>query len=374
MTTSILEQLRVDLKQQEKLTELDQKRVALEEEDKQRLAKYAEGLDKVLSGKQKDQGELQRDVAELTKLDAGIQKGNKYTGEISDLAESLTIELTDLGQFFGDLNQYKGVERVLAKLSTKWADKSRLSRVRSSDVKQNLQTILDYGSHLVHKLYATTLENMKCQAKIDETIQMTATTLKDTQPLYEAARSEREALERKLTDIRDRFDKAGETERATIAQEREALERQVQEAKIEENEKFTIVQAARQTLPIQRVHLKAYSDMIDALIQQRTRLEQNIKNVTELYRAVPTAIATALSTKAVSRYDKGFNYSLDKSTEVVLASAAGVLDETASRNERPPIEPDKLELYRKASHEMRSEFDRRAAELKRGHATPTQTN
>ncbi|MBI5804100.1 hypothetical protein HY450_02560 [Candidatus Pacearchaeota archaeon] len=358
---TILDQLRLDKAQKERLKGLEQKRMELEIEDQNRLDRYQETIEGVITGKQ------DTDVRQLSELDKGIERGQQFKGEISQLAESLTTELNELGQFFGDLNQYTGFwERTAAKVGlTRFADKQRLQRVRSSDVRENLQTILDYGLHMTNKLQEATLENMDCQAKIDSTIRITAKKLEETQPLYEKARSERERLERELKEIQDRQDLAEATEHAQLAVERETLERTCKEAQTQENYLFTIVDKAKQALPVQRVHLKAYGDIIDSLIQLKTGLEENIKNVTTIYESTPVAIQTALGTRAASQTDKGIKYATDKSTEVLLVSAKGILDENAARTERPLLESDKLRVYRTAQTEMRMKFDQRVEAMKK---------
>lgn len=366
-TMSLVEQMQSDLKaRNQKIGDLDKKRIKLEEEDKQNLDQYESNLQRILSGKQ------EADVQALSKLDQGIERGKQYKGEISELAESLTTELNDLGQFFGNMSQYKGfLESGLSKLGfTKLADKSRLQRVKSSDVKQNLETILDYGHHMVNKLYSAILENMECHARIDVTIRTTAEELQKNQPIYEQYRSQRELLERQIKELADKMDQSGEAEYATLAGKKAELDKNLQEIRINENHHFTIVNKAKQALPIQTTHLKAYADIVESLTGLKTGLEQDIQNVTQLYLSVPTAIKTALSTKAASQYDKGMKYATDKSTEVVLASVAGVLNESAGRAERPLIEPQKLEGYRKAQLEMRAEYDSRVSAIKKKYAAP----
>ena len=370
MAQTIFERLKVDKTQEGKLAELDRKRMTIEESDRRNLNEYKQTLDKMLDGKQNV------DVKELSKLDAGIQHGRQYTGEISDLAESLTREFSDLGQFFGDLNQYKGVlETGLAKLGlTKFADKRRLARVKDSDVKENLRTIIDYGTHMVAKLQAAIYENISCREEIGATIENTVRKLEENQPLYEEFRKQREQLERDLEAVKDEFEKADETQRAQISRRREELEKNVQEIRATENYHFTIVDKARQANPIQRTHMGAYASMIESLIILKTGLEQNIENVTQLYQSVPVAIKTALSVKAGSKYDQGMKYTTDISTKVLLESTSGVLDEVAKRTERPLIEPDKLEIYRQAIAQMRTEFEERISAIKEKHRAASADN
>ena len=141
MVKSMYQQLQSQLedKQKEKLKKIEQNTVQFEQESQEELSSYRENLEKMLEGKEKV------DIKELSKLDVGIERGKQYNLEVTELAESLTAELQDLGQVIGDMSQYQGVEKWLAKfsLTSKLADRQRLSRVKTQDVKKNLQTILN---------------------------------------------------------------------------------------------------------------------------------------------------------------------------------------------------------------------------------------
>lgn len=227
---------------------------------------------------------------------------------------------------------------------------------------------------MVQKLYNATIENMECHTKIDGTIKFTAKKLEENQPKYSEWRATKESLEREVKTLQDKMDRYDADEFAKLVGQKADLDQRLQEAKVNESDYFTICEKAKQALPVQRTHLKAYGDIIESLVVLRRGLEQNIENVTQLYLSTPTAIKTALSTKAASQYDKGMKYATDKSTETVLASAAGMLAETASRAVRPLIEPDKLEVYRKAQIEMKAEFDRSIESLMKTYAAPAVSN
>ncbi|VVB78988.1 Uncharacterised protein [uncultured archaeon] len=360
----IFEQLEIDSGQKQKLRELDKKQIEIEESDRQALSQYESTLQDMLSGNKAV------DVKELSKLDQGIERGKKFKGEITDLAQSLYLELNDLGQFFGSTCQYQGLEKWVSKISTRSADKMVRKRIDNADVNLQLQTILDYGNFMVQKLYGATVENLEKTKRIDATVKITTTKLKENQPLYEQRLAEKEGLERQVKDLQDKMDAATGTEYAQLAEKKAALDSQFAEAQKKTNYYFAIVDTAKQALPIQKTHLKAYQDIVDSLIQFKTRLEENINHVTELYLATPTAIKTALSMKAASQYDKGMKFATDKSTQAVLASAAGILDETAQRAERPLIEADKLAAYREAQKRMRADYDTRIAALEKKYDSP----
>jgi len=368
MVESIYAQMQVQLeeRQKKKLEKIETGTVKFEQESKQELDAYKNNLEQML------EGEKQVDVNELSKLDAGIQRGKQYNLEVTELAESLSLELQDLGQVIGDMSHYQGLEKWVARISQKRADKIRLSRVKSQDVKENLQTILDYGHAMVSKLNDRILANMECHAEIDGTIITTSEKLKENQPIYEHWRVEKEKLERKMTDLQDKMDKADQTEYATLETEKQTLQKKLDESQINENNYFTIVDKAKKAIPVQRRHLQAYKDTVDSLTQLKTGLEEDIENVTQIYLRAPTIIKTALQVKAASQYDKGMKYATDITTEAVLKSAAGIQDEVASRAERPLIEEDKLEAYRNFQIQERAKFDARILNIKKAYAKSKQ--
>ncbi len=367
---SMFDQLELDAEAKRKVKALEGEQLALEKENESLLSSYERDVLATIQGK----GKQKADVKErLDLLDKGIERGHLFKKEISELAESLTGQLQDLGQLFGDMSNYQGIERFIVKvpiIGTRFADKRRLSRVKSADVKESLQTILDYGHHMVGKLYSAIIENMQCQTRISTVADKTALTLKENEPVYQRWREEREKLQRDTKTLDDKLDAATAGEAAKLETDKNELQKELGKAQINENHYFTLVDKAKSALPVQRTHLKAYKDMVDALTQLRTGLEQSINHVTELYLATPTAIKTALSTKAASQYDKGMKFATDKATDTVLRSVQGVLDETASRAERPLIEPERLDMYRKLQREMRAQFDKRIADLKDNYARP----
>jgi hypothetical protein len=357
-SSSVFEDISLEAEQKKKLQNLDSKRMKISEENKKDLSEYQKTINEALKGNKAI------NMEDLSKLDKGLERGKEYKKEISDLAESLTTELTDMGQFLGDMSNYQGFEKLVSRLSSRWADKMRLGRVKKADIKENLQTILSYGHHMVEKLYQETLENMECYSQLDATIQLTAEKLEENQPLYEDWRAKKEKLQKEVQAMQDVMDKADQKDYSKLAGQKATLDKKLQEATTNENYHFTIVDKAKQALPIQKTHQKAYSDIIDSLTQLKTGLEQNIENVTQIYLSAPVAIKTALGTKAASQYDKGMKYATDKTTDAVLKSAEGIMDETMQRAEKPLIDPEKLVEYRRLQMEMRADFEKRLQEIK----------
>jgi len=359
--------IQIDAEQRKQAKNIGKRQMELEEQNEKNLTDYEKSVKNIISG------DKTVDVQELSKLDDGIQRGKEFKNEISDLTESLTKELTELGQFFGDLSQYRGIEKLLYYIPAfgiKWADKARLKRVKSSDVKQNLESILDYGVFMVGKLNDAMLENIKCHTQIDASIQKTTDALVVNQPLYEKWRADKERLTRKQKELQDKIDTANETEVAALEKEKSKLDIEVQKAAMNEDHYFTIASKAKEAIPMQRKHLQAYADTVKALDIFKTGLEQQINHVTHVYLSVPIIIKTALGVKAASQYDKGMKYATDMATDTVLKSAAGVLDEVATRTERPLIEPEKLKAYGEMQAKMRAEFNERQEAIKKKYAAP----
>jgi hypothetical protein len=67
-------------------------------------------------------------------------------------------------------------------------------------------------------------------------------------------------------------------------------------------------------------------------------------------------------------------YATDKTTDAVLKSTEGIMDESMQRAEKPLIDPEKLVEYRRAQMEMRANFDKRVQEIKDKYAKPSSSN
>ncbi|MBS3146596.1 hypothetical protein J4471_02770 [Candidatus Woesearchaeota archaeon] len=364
---NVLDQFKaVKDEQKKKLKDLDEKKRELDFTIDKGLTKYEKDLNDMLTG------EKQVDVAELSKLDEGIQRAQEYKGEISDLAISLTEDLEEYGQFIESMARYEGIEKVLAftGIFRGMADKMQKSRVKNADVRENLETILDYGTHMVSKIQEAIIDNMECKSRLEATLDVTTETLEENQPIYEKFRAEREKFEAEVAKVKDEIAKATESEYPALATKVKDLDGQLQTSKTNEDNYFTIVKKAKDAFPLQQKHFEAYASMVNALITFRTGLAEDIKHVTAIYQNAPVAIQTALATKAASQYDKGMKYATDVSTDTVLKSARGVLDEVATRAERPLIEAVKLEAYRKVLLEMEAQYSGRMESLKDKHSKP----
>ena len=363
----IFAKLNSDVEAQQKLEAISKKQIRYEEEAEQDITAYESNVRSILKGEDVD-------IKELSKLDAGVKRGQEFKGEISDLAESLTEELQSLGVFFQEMSQYKGTkEKILSFVGlTRYANKARLQRVRNADVKENLQAILDYGNHMIQKLYTAILDNMACEKRIEAVMNLTSQKLEENQPKYEQWRAEKEKLQLKKNELQNIIDKADETEIAKLTPNVLALDKQLREAEMNEENYFMIVKKAKEAIPVQKQHVQAYADIAKALTTLRTGIEQDIEAVTEMYLAVPIAIQTALGTKQASTIDKGIKYATDKATDTLLRSAEGILDEAANRAEKPLIDPEQLAQFRKRRLEMRANYDSRQKALQEKHAAPVQ--
>ena len=128
------------------------------------------------------------------------------------------------------MSNYKGpIETFLAKFGmTKFADRKRLARVRSTDVKENLQTILDYGHMMVRKLNDGIVDNMGCYQRINSSITTTIKELNENQPIYERFRSDREKLEREIGELEGKLDQASGEQYAGLEREKGNVQEEVE--------------------------------------------------------------------------------------------------------------------------------------------------
>jgi len=367
--------LKMKTEERQKAQEIENQRIKASADD-MRLIKDREAKLKDAYAT-KDGVQRSEKLQEISKIDAISPENTKFKGEVTNLAESLTKDLTEFGIFIGDIKNYKGLEKAVSYLplglGTKMADAFRLKRVLSADLTVNLETIIDYAAFISKKLGDATIDNMNCAGAIDGSVKEAARKLVDNQPKYENWRSKKEALQREIDATKDLQDKANETDFPKYAAKLAELDKEKQEAEINETHYFGIVETSKQAIPVLKTNLKAYMDTVKALEDMRTRLDNKIADVTEIYRSAETMIKTALKVKAASQIDKGVNYATTRITETVLDNQIAIDDERMNRAERQLIEPEKLNQIRELQKTMNEKIYAREAELKANYAkTPAE--
>lgn len=362
--TDVFEKLRVDQKQKEKLEEVDKKRMRLEEENTQLVDEYQKTTEKIIKG--------EATVEDLSKLEVGIQRGKQCTSEIYEIAAGLATDYENLGQFVGNLQNYKGfVEKFLVEIGfEKAAYKKMVGRIKHSDIKENLETIVDFGHLMVHKLNDGVIANNDAYYAIGVAIDMTTKELAEKQPIYEKWRAERESLDRQMIELKEKQAQATDAEFAELQIQIVTLQKNVDKAKFNEDHYFGKVDKAKQALKIQPIHQQAYRDNVNSLDQIKTRFEADIEHSTPLFLRIKTAIETVVTTKAASQYYKGLRMAVDVTTDTVQKSAAGVMAEAAAIAEKLTLDEDKAVNYRKVQIAERADFDRRMSLLKDKYSTP----
>lgn len=363
-STDVFEKLRVDKKQKEILENIDKKRMQLEEQSTKHIAdEYQQVTEKVLKG--------EATVEDLTKLEAGIERGKKCTSEIYEITAGLATDFEDLSQFVGNLSNYQGVEKTLERFGFhKSAYKRMVGRIKGSDIKQNLETIIDFGHLMVHKLNDSIIANNDAYFAIEAAIKETSKVLSENQPVYEYWRSQREIFDRQMTDLKEKQSQATGDDFAKLQTQVVELQSKVDKAKFNEDHYFAQVDKAKQALKIQPIHLQAYRDNVNALDQIKTRFEADIQHNTPLFMQVKTSIETGVTTKASGQYYKGLRMAVDKTTDTVQKMSAGVMAEAATIAEKQTLDEDKAINYKKVQDVERADFDRRNEVLKNKHEAP----
>lgn len=363
----VLEKIEIPEEKIETLGELDLLEDELEFANQEGLKEYEAQVGNILDDNKK------ADLTKLSKIDQGIERGKIFKKEVSELSENLTEQLRSYGEFLGGLSDYTRWENVVGLFrGVTVKDQMRLERVKNASARESLETIIDYSHHIVSKLHSALAENQQCYGSISDAIDSTGQKLEVNEPIYEEWRSKKEQLERDIKELEDKRDLAGSSERPGLELEISAAEVKRHEAEIKENKYFTIVDKATQALPIQRIHLKAYKDIIDSLTVLRVGLEEKIDNVTAIYRATPVAVKTQIRVKSASEVDKAINYATDIATGAVVQASGGILDEGASRAEKLQLSDDKLQLYADTRAKMRAEYDDRIGERKNIYASPAE--
>jgi len=263
---------KVGKNERETLENLDNKRLRLQDEERNALRSYESTIDDIVEGKAKNATES------LSKLDQSISEGLVYKKEVSEISESLTNDLTEFGNLINNMTNFHTVEKLVSFFHTKSAEKMRMKRVRNADIHDSLYTILDYATLMTQRLNDYAIQLVECHTKIDSTIDKTVETLEVNQPIYQEKRQKREELERQISLTRDKLDKANEVDYPSINKELTKLERNFQEIKIDENHYFIRANEAKNAIPTQKIHLKAYSDGIEAVTMMRTKVHDKIEH------------------------------------------------------------------------------------------------
>ncbi len=359
-SVDIFEQMKQKLKgQSAKIEEMKKKAAKLEEDDQsQILTQYRSKVEDIVAGKE---GTSTKD---LTIMDKGLLLAEQSKTDLAEIGTYLTQQFNELGQFAGSFIQYQGLEKAVSYVSTKLANKMQSKRAVNANIEDTLTTIVTYGQHMLgvyDKKLLMCIESEECMKNL---VEVTSKELSNTEPLYQKAREQREALERQINELQTKLDKADATEYATLNLEKVGLDEKFSNAKKNESIYFTKAKNHRESLDSQRRYLNGFNDIIEGVMVMRTSLETKLKDHTEAFEQLTVGIQTAYSVKAGAEYDRSMNKTINIGGEVMVAMGDAVKDTVARRIEKKQVESavkkrwDQLEAQRKLL------WDKRFTEMK----------
>jgi len=335
--------------QKQKLDNMQQKTVELKRTFDSSRKEYESKLDDMLSeDKQKKRSKEGKkfNVGELKALDNAIVQGQEYQKDMQDLIEELTGELENLGRKVATTKDYQGLEKFWSVIgASKWANASRLDRIKSQNVAGSMQTVIAYANGTVESLNQQIAKNAEMYSALTQKEKIIVEKLNENQPKYEHWREEVKRISKAIEDVDRKLREANESERPKVEQEKTNMSRELDQARLNETSYFEIVKNASEAVNLVRLHAKGFYSAIDALTQSKIKTAEKIDNLKEIFTGIYQIMETALEIKGFSRIDSTLNYLADKTTETLNTQIEGILDETMARNEKKVIDDDKMVKY-----------------------------
>ena len=333
----------------QKIDKMQQKTVELKRTFDDSRKQYESKLDDMLSeDKVKNMAKTGKkfNVGELKALDNAIVQGQEYQHDMQDLIEELTGELENLGRKVATSKDFQGLEKFWFMIgAAKWANASRLDRIKNQNIAGSMQTVLAYANGTVESLNQQIAKNAEMYSALTQKEKVIVEKLNDNQPKYEHWREEVKRISRDIEDIDRRLREANETERPKLEEAKTNLGRELDQAKLNETSYFEIVKNASEAINLVRHHARGFYQAIDALTQSKIKTAEKIDNLKEVFTGIYQIMETALEIKGFSRIDSTLNYLADKTTETMNIQIEGILDETMARNEKKVIDDDKMMKY-----------------------------
>lgn len=329
----------LEREQQDQLRDISRKTMQLDEgikEGRSGFEKFVYDMEHPVENIEKETGK------QLSKVDTAITIGERMRDDIASLTSGLKAKYTTLGEIFEDAQEYKGFwEQFCVKVGwTDRADAMQYRRVANQNVKENLEQILSYGALATGKIGEIAVVLAANEKLLLTDIDNTQKIIADNEPQYTGWRDKREAMEDEVRLLDEKV-AAGETS-PQILQELEAVRREYQKAKSNEDKFFTVYEKAKHAYPIQRRQLESIQSIKSDLENYRIAIQEDIKHVTNIYKTVDDNLKAALAAKGAEEFSKAKNVA----TEIALKASAhaqrGVADVVAREAESHLIPPDKL--------------------------------
>jgi DNA repair exonuclease SbcCD ATPase subunit len=340
------------------------KELQVEQQIDTSLSSYESSIERLTDTRTRDSSK----IADLSQLDAAIQSGKQYTGDLQSLIEDLTNELDELGRNVTTVKDATTMEKLVGSFNKRWARQMAISRIREQNVEGSMRTILAYARGTVESLNAAIAKNAQAYGRLQATDEELARKLTEFQPKYEEWRQKVKALEAEIAELDRRIQVSDEATFATLQAERTQKQAQLDEAKINETQYFEVLKNAKEAQPIVRAHMEGFKQAIAALTQNKVKTQEKIANLTAVFEGIYQIMETALEIKGFSTIDKAINYAADSTTRVMTENVQGILAETADRAEKKLIDDAQLEQYTNHLEEIIGVFDQRMQQLQQDYA------
>ncbi len=298
---------------------------------------------------------------EMVKLDQGLEKYGEYKHTIADLAEGLTDNLTEYVQFAAKSQNFQGVEKMLAFLpfTQKMANRKRLERLRNQSPRDNLQLILDYGEQLFQEICEVREGAVDTYSRLQANSDVITAKISEYEPKEAALKEKKDALEEAYAEKEKEYKAASAGDQARLAEELNAMQKQLTDVRNEYDQVFTIYNQAQQAIEANKQSRDAFEKMMRDLGRQATMVKEKIDNVTEIYLAAPEAVKIMMTTKGMESLDEAVNVATDQSVDIITQAAASVSDATLAREEIQLIDETVMKGYMDRMENVMGNFNER---------------
>jgi uncharacterized coiled-coil protein SlyX len=258
-------------------------------------------------------------------------------------------------------------------VSERWANRSRLTRIRRQSIDGSMRTVLSYASGTVASINEQINRNTQVYRSLADKLKLLSQKLRDNQPRYEHWRERVKEQETKKRDVERSLKAASEGERPELQDALTSLQLELDQAKVNETSYFEIVRNAEEALDVVRHHAEGFKQSIDALVRAKFKTAEKIDNLTEVFTGIYQIMETSLEMKGFSRIDQTLNYAADRTTQAMNVQLEGILDEARARNERPLIDEAKMQAYLSHMKEIIERFATAMEEQRQRYASRGRT-
>lgn len=294
-----------------------------------------------------------------TTIDSAIAHTTQYKATIADLTAGLTTRLDSYQLFIARNKEYTKIEYIVSLINPTKADAFRARRIQNQSVQENLDSVLQYGDRIYQRICEIRSEDIKTLERLTVNTKVVAAKIEKYQPLEEALKIKLDALKGTYEGLQRKYQGADATGQRELLREIVPLKDELTKLEHEHTQAFTIYQQAKQQLFSSLKAQENYEQLIKDLGAQATLVREKLDNTTEVFKAVPGAVKTALITKGMEVIDATINASLEASLDMIMTAAEGVSRATKGRQETPTLGDDFVVSMQQRRDKLTAELDER---------------